>query len=183
MKKTTKRIKTTAPLLRTREDVERAVRQVCELKAFSQETAALMDQRILEIKADYEAQLGDAAQEIDLHVESLRAWAEANPGEFEKKKSLELTSGIIGFRTGTPKLKTITGWTWDRVLEAIKWNKLNEWVRVKEEVNKDAILAERNDHTPVALRAIGVQIVQDESFYVEPNLTEVENRETVTTEN
>ena len=39
---------------------------------------------------------------ISSRTEHLRSWAEANPDEFGKLKSLTMTHGVIGWRTGTP---------------------------------------------------------------------------------
>lgn len=175
---TTKRIKVMVPVIKTREELERITGQITALKTFEAQTKAVMDQRITEIRSEYEGQLGDAAEEMETLVQSVRQWAEANQSEFAGKKSLDLVHGVIGFRTGTPKLKTRKGWTWDKVLENLipagRW----DFIRTKKEVDKEAILAARDNMTPADLRNLGVDIVQEESFYVEPKLTEVATRET-----
>lgn len=110
-------------------------------------------------------------------TETVRAqlWAEANPDQFARRKSLELTHGKIGFRTGTPKLKTIARWTWAKVLTAIRgfvW--AQPYIRVIEEVDKEKIIADKPSADQLA--SIGVKIVQEESFFVEPNLTDLNPR-------
>lgn len=177
---TTKRIKVMVPVIKTREELERITGQITALKTFEAQTKASMDQRITEIRSEYETQLGEAAEEMETLVQSVRQWAEANQSEFAGKKSLDLVHGVIGFRTGTPKLKTRKGWTWDKVLENLiaLGRPVADFIRTKKEVDKEAILAARDNMTPADLRNLGVDIVQDESFYVEPKLTEVETRET-----
>ena len=87
---------------------------------------------------------------------------------FSKKKSLESAHGIIGFRTGNPKLKNRKGFTWAAVTNLCK-EFLPDYIRTTEELAKDKLLADR-DVPEVAeqFAHIGVEVVQDESFYVEP---------------
>lgn len=86
---------------------------------------------------------------------------------FGKKKSLENSHGVLGFRTGTPKLKTRKGFTWGAVLELVK-TIAPSFVRTSEEVAKDRLLADRESEEVVALMPrIGVEVVQDETFYIE----------------
>lgn len=109
-------------------------------------------------------------------LEPLRAgvleWAEANPQEFTKTRSIEFAHGIVGFRVGNPTLKTLRGWTWDRVLEAIRTVGYPRFIRRKEEVDKTRILAEREALGADALSAIGVRVDQADEPYIEPKLEE-----------
>ena len=84
---------------------------------------------------------------------------------FEKKKSVEFDDGVFGFRTGTPKLKLIKGFNWDTVLEKIQMILPKDYIRYVEEIAKDKILADR-DKLLEKLPECGVEVVQDESFYV-----------------
>lgn len=161
----------------SREEMESMVGDIARLTTFQQRTTATMDKRITEVRADYEAQLADAEQQRAAMVESVRRWAEANPEDFGKLKSLDLLHGVIGWRTSTPALKTLSGWTWDRVLEKLKSAATySGFVRIKEEVDKASILAQRDNLLPEDLRQMGVRVVQDETFFVEPKLTEVDTK-------
>jgi len=172
-----KRIKSKSPVIKTREEIEAIVGDIARLKTYQQQTTALMDQRITEVRGEYEQQLGDAEAELGPMVESVRAWAEANPDAFGKHKSLDLLHGVIGWRIGNPTLKTLSGWTWDRVLERLKSLRTYAgFVRTKEEVDKASILAQRETLLPEDLRQMGVRVVQEEAFFVEPKLTEVETK-------
>lgn len=103
---------------------------------------------------------------------------------FAKRKSLEMTHGVIGFRTGQPKCKTARGTTWADALELVK-DRLPNYIRTKEEVDKDRLLADRNlpcrrdDEPEEAARPLlhemalcGILVVQEESFFVEPKREE-----------
>lgn len=87
--------------------------------------------------------------------------------QFSKKKSLELSHGVIGFRIGTPKLKNKKGFTWAAVINLLK-EFLPGYVRTVDEPAKDKLLADRNDEAVAPLlEKVGVEVVQDESFYIE----------------
>ena len=87
---------------------------------------------------------------------------------FSKKKSLESAHGVIGFRTGNPKLKNLKGYTWASVTNLAK-EFLPEYIRITEELAKDKLLADREVPEVAELfPKIGVTVVQEESFYVEP---------------
>lgn len=86
---------------------------------------------------------------------------------FLKKKSMELSHGVIGFRTGTPKLKNKKGFTWAAVTNLLK-EFLPAYVRSVDEPAKDKLLADRNDEAVAPLlEKVGVEVVQDETFYIE----------------
>ena len=101
--------------------------------------------------------------------ETLQSFAVENQAElFTKKKSLDMTHGVIGFRTGTPKLKTLKGFTWASALQLVK-EFLPGYVRSSEEIAKDKLLADRDvEKMPEDMARCGIAVVQDESFYVEP---------------
>lgn len=123
----------------------------------------------------------DAAKTVAF--DTLQSFATENQAElFSKKKSLDMAHGVIGFRTGTPKLKTLKGFTWASALQLVK-EFLPGYVRTTEEVAKDKLLADRDMEVKVKdgedkvklsqeMTRCGIQVVQDETFYVEPKKEE-----------
>jgi phage host-nuclease inhibitor protein Gam len=176
MKKT--RIRITEKSI-SREEAELLVNEIALAENNRRSLNAEMDARILAIRDAYTPVLDECAEEIKTKSSLVQAWAEANPEEFAKKKSVEFYAGKIGFRTGTPKLKTLAGWTFARVLEKLQtlaWG--HAFVRVKSEVDKEAIIAHhaQGNFQPTELREIGCKIDQDESFFIEPDLSAVAQR-------
>ena len=116
------------------------------------------------------AQLQTAQEEA---FDTLQAFATENQGElFTRKKSLEMTHGTIGFRTGTPKLKTLRGFTWASALQLVK-EFLPGFIRMTEEIAKDKLLADRDSEEVASNMArCGIAVTQDETFYVEPKKEE-----------
>lgn len=171
------RIKLTAPALKNRLQAEDTLRQIAELTIQRNQAQLDMDEQITAIRKQYEEALSDANKTLEEKTELVRAWAEANPSEFNGLKSLECVHAVIGWRTGQPTLKTLSGWTWDRVLEKLKSSRTWAcYVRIKEEVDKAAILRDR-DTCFEDLRNIGVKVVQSEAFFVEPKLQKLETKQ------
>ena len=173
------RIKIKLPLISTRTEAEAAMNDLSLAANNKRKLAAKMDAERLAIENKYAGDLAVCDAFVKEKSEALRAWAEASPEEFGKKKSIEFLAGTLGFRTGTPKLKLLARWTWDKVLEAIEARAFN-FIRTTPEVDKEAIITFFNTSTDKAeveakvLAPIGVKVVQDESFYVEPKLTDTE---------
>jgi len=86
-----------------------------------------------------------------------------------KGKSLALIHGKIGFRTGTPKLVKDRKFTWDAVTELLK-KAFPAFVRTSYEINKEALIAFRENKEFEGIKEnCYVDVVQDETFYVEAN--------------
>ena len=156
---------------------------------------AKADAQIQKINADIELQcakirekrtdeLTRLGEEREKAFDTLQAYAVENQAElFTKKKSLEMTHGTIGFRTGTPKLKTLKGFTWASALQLVK-QFLPGYVRTTDEIAKDKLLADReleevkatNHEKPItmseAMAECGIKVDQDETFFVEPKKEE-----------
>lgn len=122
--------------------------------------------KLREKKAD---ELTRLTEEREQAFDTLQAYALENQAElFQKKKSLEMTHGTIGFRTGTPKLKTFKGFTWASALQLVK-EFLPNYIRTTEEIAKDKMLADREEEGMLAtMSKCGIGVAQDETFFVEP---------------
>ena len=69
-----------------------------------------MDVEMTRIREKYQEELGKLTEEKEKAFEVLQVYAtEQRDALFSKKKSLDTIHGTIGFRTGTPKLKTLKG--------------------------------------------------------------------------
>jgi phage host-nuclease inhibitor protein Gam len=167
----TTRIRRTTPVVATRADAERILGELAAATADRARFQAELDAKLTEVRREFEHVIEDLNKDIEGHTGLLQAWAEANPDEFGEKKSVELLHGRLGFRTGNPKLKTLSGWTWDRVKETLA-RSFSGHIRTKTEVDKEGLLAARQRHEldDNDLRQIGVKVVQDEAFFIEPKV-------------
>ncbi|ACB76666.1 host-nuclease inhibitor Gam family protein [Opitutus terrae] len=169
---TSNRIKLTSPVISTRAEAERVLGDIAASTAALNAAKAKLDQRLTSIRQEHEGTIDQLAKRIEALSGLLQQWAEASPEEFGGKKSIDFIHGTLGFRTGMPKLKTLAGWTWDKVLGAL--DAANHFVRIKREVDKEGVLMAygRGELDDAELRGAGMRVVQDESFFVEPKLEE-----------
>lgn len=171
------RIKSTTEAV-TRETAERIVREIAELSLEERELKNELDRSILAAREKCGPRLNQIAETVKEKAALVQAWAESDPEAFGKIKSFRFPAGKVGFRTGTPKLKTLAGWTFARVLDKLKelpWGAA--FVRIKEEIDKEGMLNAYASQTlsESEIRSVGTRVVQEESFFIEPDLSVVEN--------
>lgn len=126
-----------------------------ELEAIDAEA----DTEITKIK-DWAAAAGKPLrQKIDELSQMLGAFSEYNRADlFKDRKSIDLTFGIFGYRKSTSiHVKKST-------LELLKEKGLEEFIRIKEEPNKEA-LAAMSDET---LATVDAKRVEKDDFFCEP---------------
>ena len=168
------RIKLTQQITRAR--AEQITGEIAFLQLNKNDQSIEMDRQITQIREMYETGFAALDKEIREKTALLETWAANNPDEFPKnRKSIDMVHAVIGYRTGMPKLKTLLKWTWSRVLDAILAAKIDQYTVVKVTVNKDAIISEHNQLliTNDTLKPLGIEVVQDETFFVEPKLQEL----------
>ena len=153
----------------SREQAEQAFADFAAADARVQNLTSKMDIEITRIREKYADQLAELDGKKGEAFDIMQAYALENKEElFSKKKSLESAHGVFGFRTGTPKLKNLKGFTWAAVTNLAK-ELMPSYIRTSEELAKDKLLADREQPEVAAmLPKIGVQVVQEETFYVEP---------------
>jgi len=153
----------------TSEQMETAFGEYAKADARLAKINATIDVQMVAIREKYADEIGTLTERKEAAFGVMQAFALENKDElFAKRKSMESVHGTIGFRTGTPKLKTLKGFTWGAVLNLLK-EFLPEYVRVSEEPAKDRLLADRDDEDVAALfPRVGIAVAQDETFYVEP---------------
>lgn len=163
------RIKKTIITGVTREQMEEAFGQYALADAEVQSITASMDQQFVAIREQHADRLAELEEQKSKALEVMQIFATENREElFSKRKSMETAHGVIGFRTGTPKLKTKKGFTWAAVLELLrKFGR--DYIRATEEIAKDKLLADRDsDECQQLMEDCGIMVAQDETFYVEP---------------
>ena len=179
---TKQRIKVVTPVIQTRDEAEGVMNALALIATNKRIIAARMDKELLAVQEKYSGQLTECDAVITSEAKKLEAWANAHPEEFPRnKKSIELLAGTIGFRIDTPSVALLNRtFTWAKVLAFIKAKRWRKFIRVKIEVDKDAILKRAGTlEKPTkfqreTLPEMGLKIVQAENFFVEPKLTDTE---------
>ena len=145
------------------EDVDAALAQIAARKRQIDRIGLGVAEQIDEIKARAAAETEPIRLEIAALELAIGRFAEASKAElFNKKKSVQLQFGIVGFRASS-KLKTLKKWPFERVLTTLRDTGMREYIRVKEEVDKEKL----KGLAPETLAGIGCTVVQEDVFYYE----------------
>ena len=157
----------------TKEQAEAAFATYASADAQHEKINAMMDIKITEIRKQWAAKITELQETKTKQFSVIQNYAVNNRDDFGNKKSMELTHGVIGFRTGTPALKTAKGFTWSSVTKLLE--KLYPDFTRKEVVPaKDKILADRNTpEVKLMMESCGIVVDQAESFFIEPKKEEV----------
>lgn len=153
----------------TREAAEEAFGAYAKAEAKLEKIQADIELQCAKLREKHQTEISILTAERELAFETLQSFAAENQSElFVKRRSLEMVHGVIGFRTGTPKLKTLKGFTWASALQLVK-EFLPEYLRKAEEIAKDKLLADRDvEDMSQKMAKCGIMVVQDEVFFVEP---------------
>ena len=151
------------------EQMEAAFSDYAIADAKLQKINATIDVQVTNIRDKYADDITKLTEAKEKAFDVMQAFALENRDElFAKKKSMESVHGVLGFRTGTPKLKLLKGFTWGAVVKLLK-EFFPAYVRITEEPAKDKLLADREDEGATDMfKKIGICVTQDETFYVEP---------------
>jgi phage host-nuclease inhibitor protein Gam len=168
-----KRAAETAPVP---QDMEAAAAQVARIGAIEREltlAGAALAESVAAIKAQAEA----AALPLKLEIEGLHRglliWAEANREALThggRTKTVKLSSGEIAWRDRPPSVRLRDA---EAVLEALRAMQLGRFIREKQEVDREAMLRERD----LAATVPGVTIGSaGEEFVVTPTEARLDGR-------
>lgn len=157
----------------TREAADEAFANYAKADAQSAKILADIELQCAKIREKYADKLAELDGIKEAAFDTLQVYAMENKVDlFCKKKSLDMVHGVIGFRTGTPKLKTLKGFTWASALQLVR-EFLPGYIRTTEEITKDKLLADRDvENMCDNMARCGIAVVQDETFYVEPKKEE-----------
>jgi len=157
--------------IETQAELLEAVRLVSQWMLEERELKNAMDTQLQLVRDRFTTDLKDLADSIEAKTELCAEYCTQHPDLLPKdRKSLDLTHALIGFRTGTPKVKLLKRWTLDSALIAIKVRKWFRFVRTTEEIDKEAVIAARAEIPNEVLASVGLQIAQAETFFIEPKL-------------
>lgn len=163
------RSKTLGANLPVPQSVEEAAEAVKQFGIFNRQVARLetdLNDQISEIKKDAEDAARPIRERAEALQEGLKIWAEANRLKLTdggKVKFADLGTGKISWRFRPPSVRLTKV---ELVIEAIKKLGLSKtFLRTKEEVNKEALLADTKKAALVAGVTIGTA---GEDFIVEP---------------
>lgn len=165
--------KTVVPPLNIKE-AEAVMSSYAKSDAKLEQINAEMDEKFTKIRSEYADELSELQELKKLNFMKMQMFSESHPELFKKKKSYETAHGLIGFRTGTPKLKTRKGYTWAAVVNLLTSKNAADYLRTKVETAKDLFIANREKPECITLMSeVGIEVVQDDTFYIDLKKEEV----------
>lgn len=173
-RKTPSRAAKAYPPIASREEAEEAIREVGSLLRAKDQLEARLEEKVANVKAETIAAVKPIADGLKAKIDALHAWAESHKGELleKDKRSVKFAQGTIGWRWNPPAVK-VTG-DEAAIIETLRRLSLDDLVREKSEVDKEAILADPKRVEGIA----GIAVSQAEQFWVKPTEIEVEHVKT-----
>ena len=157
-------------------EVETAIYKMAEARAVIAAHEAEMNKQINRLKEEFDKKTARQRGIIDNILPDVEAFCIKNKLLFQKTKSLDFPSGKVGFRITPPKVSLLNRkYNLKTALELIKRLFDGNYVRVKEEIDKDGILADYSGKrlTDDQLAGVGLKIDQDENFFVDLKWEEI----------
>lgn len=170
--KATKGIAASVQVPQSRDACAGAIGEIGRLQREKARIEGLMNDEIAVIRERFEAQAQPISTRIDNLRQGVQIWCDANRAALTrggKVKSAQFPTGEVRWRVTPPKV-VIRGL--DAVIDALRRAGLTRFLRTKEEINKEAILAD----TEAVIEINGIRIDQVEEFVVEPFETELADR-------
>jgi phage host-nuclease inhibitor protein Gam len=153
------------------QEVDECLRSIAEANTTVEKREADMNKRILVIQQSFEQETRDVRDSIVAHEKNVELFCKEHRDEFVPTKTRTLNYGFVSFRNAAPKLSCLRGFTWETVIALMKKLDMTQYIRTKEEVDKDLVKTELTDAADLA--QIGLHIDQDEQFYYEVNRAEL----------
>ena len=166
-------------------DLEAIMKDYHEAEVGLKAVEAQLDTQITKAKDSLKPKIEALKAQKEAAFQSLEAFAIANPDKFKKRRSMSMIHGKFGLRTGSWKLvfgygkkkiaaAIVEGLTFSSDPDADRQLK-SDLLRVKKEINAEAIIERRNDARIVGLlRDAGIDVVQEETFFVDAEAIKIE---------
>ncbi|MDA5607123.1 host-nuclease inhibitor Gam family protein [Pasteurella multocida] len=126
----------------TRDEVEVAIKEIGDLQRQLEATAIEQNNELAEITEKFAPKLTALQEQIKPIQEAVQAWCESHRDELTnngKTKTGSFNTGDVQWRQRPPSVG-IRGM--DSVLDSLKMRGLTQFIRTKEEINKEAMLNE-----------------------------------------
>lgn len=169
-KKTRLKSDAVAVTFANRLEVDAAIAEIGAAQRERDRIQTEMNDALAKVRAEFEEQALPHATVIKELGHGVQVWCEGNRVDLTRdgrSKTAKFAAGEVSWRTRPPRVN-IRGE--GIVAEALKRLGLERFIRTKEEIDKQAILAE-----PGAIEGIkGLSISQGEDFVIKPFSTEIE---------
>lgn len=161
---------TVALVVPDRNETQEELRKYVEAESKLQKIEAELELKIQKIKDEYSSDIAELQTTMQTASKKIELFALNNKEDlFSKKRSLEMPFGTIGYRVGQWKVAVGRGLS-NKVVGLVEMAGLNDLVRTKKELDKEEIIRRREETELMGkLNMLGVEVKQDEKFFIEPN--------------
>lgn len=153
-------------------DVGYALGIIAKNTAVIKKKEAILNEKIAQLQQKFSEDVNALAEENGKLTGEISAFCMANKSSFEKERTMKLATGELGFRNNPPKVMQLNRkYSITTSIELIKKILKGSYLRVKEEIDKEALLSDYSskDITDEKLASVGLKIDQGETFFVKPN--------------
>lgn len=158
------------PVPRTKDEAVEAIAEIGRRQRERTRIETAMNDELAAIRQQWETQAAPHLEAIKALSGGVQLWCEIHRDDLTqngKVKFARLASGEVNWRLRPPSVAIRSV---EVVIGFLKQARLDRFIRIKEEVNKEAILCE-----PEAVQHIkGITITQREDFVIKPFETELE---------
>lgn len=184
-----KKTKLKPVILHTREGMEAEATEYVKLQLRLIELTARMEQRKAEVEQEFEKELNEVAQQIEIKFAAVQNFCETHRSLVvtAECKSFDTVNATIGFRDTPPAVDKKTSDTWEGVARRMEGLVFyhpedaskppeqrrvvldcSQYVKAPPQLLKAALLADRSNFTAEQLRAMGIKFTSEELFYITP---------------
>lgn len=148
------------------DEVNLAMKELGELTIKKQKIEGEQTLKINEIKAEYQVKAGDLVNQIKEIEKNIERFSEQNKSDFLKSRSKKLSFGTISYRM----TKRVVCKYVETAINALKSLNMDFCLRIKEELNKDALI-EVEDKS--LLQKAGISVVPEDKIRIEPDFVKL----------
>ena len=154
----------------SREETELLIKELGDKQRELQRVVTQQNDEIATVTEHYAGKIQGLKEEVENRITAIQAWCENNRDDLThggKQKTGYFNTGEVQWRQNQPSVRVLKA---DQVIENLKLLGLTQFIRTKEEINKDAILLEPETAQTVA----GITIKSGvEEFVIKPFEQEV----------
>lgn len=147
------------------DEINQELKRLAELYTQRQKIEGKMNTSINKIKEHAEGQTSEILTEIKKIEKNIELFALQHRDEFTKKRTKKLNFGTISFRM----TKKIWCPEKDIAIKSLKALNLDEYIRINESLDKDALL----NLDEITLGKAGITIKREDKVSIEPNYIEL----------
>jgi phage host-nuclease inhibitor protein Gam len=152
-------------ILSSWDEVDQKLRRIGEIQIALEKIEGDMTLRINDIRQDYEQEVEIFKAERQNLEDSITSFSELHKDEFAKTRSKDLTFGVVAYRV----VRKIMIRSNEACVAALRALKLNQYIRITEEPNKEA-MADLEDNQ---LAKVGAKRKVEDKFRIEPNIERI----------